>query len=1293
MRLTGFRVNRYGVLADQAVEGLAPGICVFLGDNEAGKSTLLRFFQAMFFGFKRSGVFMDPVGDRKAGTGGLLQLETEAFGSLTLYNSPDLERGILRSTSGEEAPARAWERIFAGLTVEVFDSLFAFDLARLTGFAGKKGDPVRNALHGAAFGTGFISPAGVLKILDSRKKDILKERQSKAPLNLLLRELAETEAALAGAEPVAATWETAQRQLAETAEALRLSGLERDRLRAEEREAVRLVGALKLRADLRLLDAALKELEAEGPLPPAQAPDAAGRVAALEADLRHRKLEVAGLLSELEKQRAERHRLSVRPELAALVPVAESLRGQKEKIRDQARACRELAQSLAESAALRRDLLARLEPHGGPGEAAAPAALDDLARSEKALLEAEHLAAERRRACEDLLRPEPADRDDSLPDLPEPERAEALRTLLGRVEQALEDIPAGLPALERVRREEARALEALYPLSREALTSVGEEARGALAGALLEHERAASARAVAAAAAAAARRALNEAGADHDEARAARDALGPVEPEEAVRADLAGLRGLEAGLREMEAARRTGARLPSGLPLLLAACAVLGAALAGIGAFTGRNALLLLGAGLCLAGLAGWGVFAAGRARTGGELRRLEARLAEQAGKLRRPPASLEPATLQAALELRERDLRRQEDLRRAEADCDRSSRRQERLGREAERVGDRLEAARQALAESEAGGEVLLRGLGFPEGTPLRAAEGLFERLEVYQVRLTARQEVEAALNRSAGFLEACRSAARALPFFAGAVAVGAESEAVFSSTRPAPLAEEYSVMCRELRRAFERLDALRTEAAGRAVRLESDRLRREEAERVRQGLRRAEEVLQHRRVEWSDLLAGLGLAAGLGPEAARTVLALRRKHAEAVDKEREEQARREALAAGLKRFAKELAEAARAAGLNGAEPPADPVAAEAELLRLLDALCVAVDRAVADKRELGRLDGLIASREAALEEARAALELAGADLAALLRGAGVEDAESFRAALERRRRWEEIGRERLRPETELADMAGRRGLAPAAFLDFLAGLEPAEAEARARVVGEELLVAEERLRELAVAQGVQHERAEAVRRGDDTAARRQRLEDLRAEARELSLSWCVPALAKHFLEDARDEFQQKGQKGVVGHAGRIFASVTGGEYLGIAPKLEGDGFSFAARHKSGLELDPEKAMSRGAREQLYLALRLAFIQHHAEHAEALPVFMDDILVNFDPDRARNTARELARFARGNQILFFTCRPEQAELLLRAGRDESLPSALFRVCRGELRQMDSRIAPNAAASPTGRGV
>jgi uncharacterized protein YhaN len=64
---------------------------------------------------------------------------------------------------------------------------------------------------------------------------------------------------------------------------------------------------------------------------------------------------------------------------------------------------------------------------------------------------------------------------------------------------------------------------------------------------------------------------------------------------------------------------------------------------------------------------------------------------------------------------------------------------------------------------------------------------------------------------------------------------------------------------------------------------------------------------------------------------------------------------------------------------------------------------------------------------------------------------------------------------------------------------------------------------------------------------------------------------------------------------------------------------------------------------MSDGTRDQLFLALRLAAIELHVQSAEPLPLVLDDLLVNFDDERATATLQLLLELSNEVQVLFFT--------------------------------------------------
>ena len=81
-------------------------------------------------------------------------------------------------------------------------------------------------------------------------------------------------------------------------------------------------------------------------------------------------------------------------------------------------------------------------------------------------------------------------------------------------------------------------------------------------------------------------------------------------------------------------------------------------------------------------------------------------------------------------------------------------------------------------------------------------------------------------------------------------------------------------------------------------------------------------------------------------------------------------------------------------------------------------------------------------------------------------------------------------------------------------------------------------------------------------------------------------------------------------------------------------------------ARDAPGNIRTPQQ-LSRGTREQLFLALRFGLILEMGQHSERLPVIVDEALVNFDPDRGTRAAASFIDLAETNQVLVFTCHPQ----------------------------------------------
>lgn len=144
----------------------------------------------------------------------------------------------------------------------------------------------------------------------------------------------------------------------------------------------------------------------------------------------------------------------------------------------------------------------------------------------------------------------------------------------------------------------------------------------------------------------------------------------------------------------------------------------------------------------------------------------------------------------------------------------------------------------------------------------------------------------------------------------------------------------------------------------------------------------------------------------------------------------------------------------------------------------------------------------------------------------------------------------------------------------------------------------------------------------------------------------------WRSTVLANDLIEKSLHKLVEKNYIDVIKNASKIFSNLTNQSYSEILVHKKKNEISVLSN--AGLKKDL-KDLSRGTVEQLYLSIRLSLAIYFGKNFYQLPILLDDILVNFDKNRAINIIQTLVKISEQHQVFFFTCHEWVRELLLQS--------------------------------------
>lgn len=431
-----------------------------------------------------------------------------------------------------------------------------------------------------------------------------------------------------------------------------------------------------------------------------------------------------------------------------------------------------------------------------------------------------------------------------------------------------------------------------------------------------------------------------------------------------------------------------------------------------------------------------------------------------------------------------------------------------------------------------------------------------------------------------------------------------------------------------------------------------------KEKVEESALELSRAEQSRARSEEQWADLLHKLQLPMSLAAEMAGTVL-------QTIERARDKYDHVATLRKQEVNLQKLITDYRETANLLltriGRSIPA-----AADLAVIVSGLVSEVERTEEVKRKLESLNEIIANADIQITQEREAIQNREQLIQQLFETAATDNEESFRHNAANYATRQDIQGTIQNIQIQLKHQAGGS--------DELTVMEQELQQTTLEDLGLELQKFDRSINELEESQRTAADEGGRLKEQMERLERSEEVSRLRSEQQsDLSLllsdaeEWSILKTTAYLIDRAREKYEKERRPGVLREAETYFSRFTNGAYTGVQAPLGNEEILVRAEDGTTRNVDQ---LSTGTAEQLYLSLRFGFVKEFVRRSESLPLIFDDILVNFDPGRARAASEAIVELAGSLQILFFTCQPGTVEVLKDV--DGSIP--VFDLRSGELK-------------------
>lgn len=264
------------------------------------------------------------------------------------------------------------------------------------------------------------------------------------------------------------------------------------------------------------------------------------------------------------------------------------------------------------------------------------------------------------------------------------------------------------------------------------------------------------------------------------------------------------------------------------------------------------------------------------------------------------------------------------------------------------------------------------------------------------------------------------------------------------------------------------------------------------------------------------------------------------------------------------------------------------------------------------------------------------------------LLRDCQVLDVATFRRRAEESTKLAALVADRDAASREIASLLA--GVTTEEATEALiAGKTAAEVEALLSAATARLNEARDRHRQLCERRGQLNEQIRTLTSNRQPAVKRFELSKIEQRLSAAVERWQVLTVTRGVLLSVKEDYERNRQPETLREASEYLSQLTRGHYTRVWTRFGENALLVDDAAGKPLAVD---MLSRGTREQLFLSLRLALVSLFARRGIELPMILDDVLVNFDTDRAGAAVRVLRKFSeRGHQLLVFTCHEHIARM------------------------------------------